>query len=185
VPAQHGHDVLADALLAHLPEVPADRPRIVCLCGSTRFMAAFDAAGWAETMAGRIVLSVGVAKHVQTADGGHAGEALGPGVAEALDELHRRKIDLADDVLVVSDESGYYGDSTRGEIAYARSLGKPVRFLVTASEALDAGGRGCVCRRFADTGGYRVGDLTCPVHGLNGTGPLDGPWEADAGQVTP
>lgn len=42
-----------------------------------------------------------------------------------LDELHRSKILLADEVLVVGD---YIGDSTRAEIAYARSLGKPVRF---------------------------------------------------------
>ncbi|MEV4808101.1 hypothetical protein AB0K18_49650 [Nonomuraea sp. NPDC049421] len=42
-----------------------------------------------------------------------------------LDDLHRAKIRLADEVLVVGD---YIGDSTRAEIAYARSLGKPVRF---------------------------------------------------------
>src|SRR5436305_195861 len=34
-------------------------PRIVCLCGSTRFMQAFQDASLAETLAGRIVLSVG------------------------------------------------------------------------------------------------------------------------------
>jgi hypothetical protein len=42
-----------------------------------------------------------------------------------LDDLHRAKIRLAGEVLVVGD---YIGDSTRAEIAYARSLGKPVRF---------------------------------------------------------
>jgi len=42
-----------------------------------------------------------------------------------LGDLHRAKIRLADEVLVVGD---YIGDSTRAEIAYARSLGKPVRF---------------------------------------------------------
>ncbi|MET7853107.1 hypothetical protein ABZT48_33855 [Streptomyces avermitilis] len=44
-----------------------------------------------------------------------------------LDGLHRRKIDLADDVLVVN-PGGYIGDSTRSEIDYARALGKPVRY---------------------------------------------------------
>jgi hypothetical protein len=45
--------------------------------------------------------------------------------------------------------------------------------------------KACICPRFPDTGGCRVGDLTCPVHGVNGTEPLDGPWEAEAGQVHP
>jgi hypothetical protein len=117
------------------------RPRIVCLCGSTRFMDVFHAAGWELTLGGEIVLSVGVAKHVQTPDGGHAAEALGPGVAEALDELHKRKIDLAHYVHVVSDESGYFGDSTAGEIRYARAHGKPVTYAnrAAATRARDLG----------------------------------------------
>jgi hypothetical protein len=57
------------------------RPRIVCLCGSTRFMDAFFEAGWTETLEGKIVLSVGVCKHA--AD--HGGEALGPEVSAMLD----------------------------------------------------------------------------------------------------
>jgi hypothetical protein len=52
-----------------------------------------------------------------------------PAEAEALkvrlDDQHRQKIRLADRVLVVGD---YIGNSTRAEIAYARELGKPVRF---------------------------------------------------------
>lgn len=110
------------------------RPRIVCLCGSTRFMDAFHAAGWEFTLAGYIVLSVGVAKHVQTPDGGHVAEALGPGVAEALDELHKRKIDLADEIYVLN-PGGYIGESTASEIRYARQRGKGVRFLEPLDEA--------------------------------------------------
>lgn len=102
-----------------------ERPRIVCLCGSTRYMEAFFAAGWELTLAGQIVLSVGVCKHAD-ACGAHGAEAAG--VADALDELHRRKIDLADWVLVLN-YGGYYGKSTQGEIEYARAQGKPVRFL--------------------------------------------------------
>jgi nucleoside 2-deoxyribosyltransferase len=51
------------------------------------------------------------------------------GVKEIVDEVHKRKIDLADEVLVVN-IGGYYGDSTKSEIGYARACGKPVRFLV-------------------------------------------------------
>lgn len=95
------------------------RPTIVCLCGSSRFRAGFATAARDESRAGRIVLSAHEFDRQIT-----AAERVG------YDELHRRQIDLADEVLVVSDESGYYGDSTRSEIEYARGLGKPVRFLV-------------------------------------------------------
>ena len=103
------------------------RPKIVCLCGSTRFMDAFFEAGWKETLAGKIVLSVGVCKHAD-ANGGHGAEVLGPDVVQLLDELHLRKIDLADEVLILN-FGGYIGDSTSNELAYALALKKPVRTL--------------------------------------------------------
>lgn len=102
-------------------------PTIVCLCGSTRFMDAFFEAGWEFTLQGKIVLSVGVCKHVD-ADGGHGAEALGQDVADRLDELHKRKIDLADEVFVLN-VGGYIGDSTRSEIEYATEIGKPIQYL--------------------------------------------------------
>ena len=105
----------------HLPPFPT----IVCLCGSTRFMEAFHEAGWAETLKGNIVLSVGVSKHLPPS---HGGESLGPEVVEMLDELHWRKIDMADEVLVLNVD-GYIGHSTRREIEYAEIIGKPIRYL--------------------------------------------------------
>ena len=110
------------------PENPtADtRPTIVCLCGSTRFMEAFFAAGWELTLLGQIVLSVGVCKHV--GPGGHGAEAISQECADRLDELHLRKIDLADWVLVLN-VAGYIGDSTRREKEYAETIGKRVVLL--------------------------------------------------------
>jgi hypothetical protein len=104
-----------------------ERPRIVCLCGSTRFYARFQQANYDLTMAGQIVLSVGFYPHAK-AEHGH-GEGVGHDSQEktALDELHKRKIDLADYVMVVS-EGGYFGDSTAGEIVYAATNGKTVLF---------------------------------------------------------
>jgi hypothetical protein len=66
---------------------------------------------------------------------GH-GEGVGHDSAEkvALDQLHKRKIDLADYVHVVSDATGYLGASTRGEIEYAITFGKPVEFAEPAAE---------------------------------------------------
>lgn len=100
-------------------------PRIVAICGSTRFMAEMAEAELRETTArpGKIVVKPACdlkSPHELWSDPVEA-EAL----KVRLDELHRSKILLADEVLVVGD---YIGDSTRAEIAYARSLGRPVRF---------------------------------------------------------
>lgn len=107
---------------------PLPRPAIVCLCGSTRFYDAFQEANYRLTMAGVIVLSVGFYPHSK-AEHGH-GEGVGHDSAEkvALDDLHKRKIDLADYVLVLN-VGGYIGESTRSEIEYAESIGRPVEYL--------------------------------------------------------
>lgn len=104
------------------------KPVIVCLCGSTRFYEAFQEANYDETMAGKIVLSVGFYPHSVEAHG--HGEGVGHNSQEkvALDELHKRKIDLADEVLVL-DVDGYIGTSTRSEIEYAEQHGKGIRYL--------------------------------------------------------
>ena len=98
-------------------------PRIVVICGSTRFMSEMNQADLQETTAGRIVVKPACdmnSPHELWSDPVQA-QAL----KVRLDDLHRAKIRLADEVLIVGD---YIGDSTRAEIAYARSLGKPVRF---------------------------------------------------------
>lgn len=97
------------------------RPKIVCLCGSTKFPDAFRDAMKVETLAGRIVLTVGMFGHQEGID------MDGP-VKAMLDQLHFRKIDLADEILVLN-VNGYVGHSTGNEIQYAREHGKPVRWL--------------------------------------------------------
>jgi hypothetical protein len=94
------------------------RPRVVCLCGSTRFRDGFEAANREATLEGSIVLAPGVF--------GHA-DAFTPTPEERadLDALHLRKIDMADVVWVIA-TGGYIGDSTRLEIEYAGRHGKPV-----------------------------------------------------------
>jgi hypothetical protein len=102
-------------------------PRIVVICGSTRFMTEMNEADLRETIAGKIVVKPGCdlkSPHELWSDPAEA-EAEAEALKARLDDLHRAKIRLADEVLVVGD---YIGDSTRAEIAYARSLGKPVRF---------------------------------------------------------
>jgi hypothetical protein len=101
-------------------EFGPQRPPIVVLCGSARFHDEFQEANYRLTMAGSIVLSVGF----------HPRAGVGPDSDEkvALDELHKRKIDLADRVHVLN-VGGYIGESTRSEIAYAEAAGKPVSYL--------------------------------------------------------
>jgi hypothetical protein len=119
---------LQDLLLC---KASARKPTIVCLCGSTRFMQAFQDANLRETLAGKIVLSIGCdTKNDQDL-------ALGPVDKTALDLLHLFKIDLADEILVLN-VGGYMGESTQREIEYARMLGKRVRWLEPLVEEVSA-----------------------------------------------
>ena len=94
---------------------------IVCLCGSTRFKDAYEKAMRDFTLQGYIVLTVGLFGHLEGID------MDGP-TKKMLDELHLRKIDLADMVYVLNVD-GYVGRSTRNEIDYARKHGKQISFL--------------------------------------------------------
>jgi hypothetical protein len=118
-----------DSTMAALDRL-TDFPSVVCLCGSTRFYGQFQKANFDETMAGRIVLSVGFYPHggfeSRQIHGGDVG--VTPGEKVKLDELHKRKIDLCDEVLVLN-VGGYIGDSTKSEVLYAKAAGKPVRWL--------------------------------------------------------
>ncbi len=106
-------------------------PDIVCLCGSTRFYEQFQRSNYELTMRGKIVLSIGFYMH---RSGDAHGESVGCTSEQklALDELHKRKIDLADEVLVLN-VGGYIGESTRSEIEYAKSKGKCVSYLESGS----------------------------------------------------
>lgn len=106
-----------------------DFPPIVCLCGSTRFHDEFRRANLRLTLAGQIVLSIGC--DTKSDDDLAAVAELGsdPAALKArLDKLHKRKIALADYVLVLN-VGGYIGESTRSEIDYALALGVPVCYL--------------------------------------------------------
>lgn len=91
-----------------------DRPRVVCLCGSLRFQELFDAERQRLTAEGVIVLGPEPIR-----------EELTPARRRALGELHLRRIDLADEIRVVT-EGGYLGAATRREIEYARERRKSI-----------------------------------------------------------
>ena len=96
--------------------------KIVTLCGSTRFKEQFIETQKRQTLEGCIVISVGLF--------GHSGddEVWKPGTKEMLDDMHLRKIDLADEIFVIN-VCGYIGDSTKREITYAEKTGKKVNYL--------------------------------------------------------
>lgn len=95
-------------------------PTIVCLCGSTRFCHEYRQANRKETLAGKIVLAPGVFVHAGDPDISEDDKAM-------LDELHLRKIDLANEVLILNVD-GYVGESTRREYEYAKIAGKLIRW---------------------------------------------------------
>lgn len=97
------------------------KPTIVCLCGSTRFKNEFISATREETLKGKIVLSVGLFGHIEGLD-------MNGDTKKMLDELHLRKIDLSDEILVLNVD-GYIGSSTTNEIEYAKMNSKIVRYL--------------------------------------------------------
>jgi hypothetical protein len=102
------------------------KPKIICLCGSTRFIETFAVETWELEREGFIVLGCTLLPYWYCQVPDHFGEATG--TKEQCDELHLRKIDLADEVLVLNIH-GYIGHSTRREIDYAIAHGKPVRYL--------------------------------------------------------
>ena len=96
--------------------------KVITLCGSTRFKNEFMETQKRLTLEGNIIISVGLF--------GHSGdvEVWAEGTKEMLDDMHLRKIDLADEIFVIN-VGGYIGSSTKTEIEYAEKTGKPVRYL--------------------------------------------------------
>ena len=96
--------------------------KVITLCGSTRFREQYMEVQKRLTLEGSIVISVGLF--------GHSGdeEVWKPGTKEMLDDMHLRKIDMADEIFVINVD-GYIGESTRREIVYAEKTGKKVNYL--------------------------------------------------------
>lgn len=101
--------------------------RVITLCGSTRFKEQFIQVQKELTLQGNIVISVGLF--------GHSGddEVWTEGTKEMLDDMHKRKIDMADAIFVIN-VGGYIGESTKSEIEYAKRHCKIVEYLELPKE---------------------------------------------------
>ena len=96
--------------------------KVITLCGSTRFKDQFIEAQKDLTLKGNIVITVGLFGHFGDS------EALNDEVKAMLDDIHKRKIDMSDEIFVIN-VGGYIGNSTKSEIEYAKAHGKEVKYL--------------------------------------------------------
>lgn len=106
------------------------KPKVICLCGSSKYPEDHMEAMMVETLKGHIVIPMGLYGHADFPKGEREATqdaCLDCVTKQMLDELHKRKIDLSDEILVIN-KNGYVGESTRGEIEYAKNLGKIVRY---------------------------------------------------------
>lgn len=94
--------------------------KVITLCGSTKFKHEFEEINKKLTLEGNIVISVGCF--------GHSGDTFTDEQKIMLDDIHKCKIDMADEIFVIN-KGGYIGSSTRSEIDYAKSKGKVVRYF--------------------------------------------------------
>lgn len=133
-PSQHEKARREEAMrIDAMLEEQTKMPTIVCLCGSTRFSAAFQKANFDETLAGNIVLTIGCDMHSDAELFADKTESELVKIKYNLDKLHFRKIEYANEVLILN-VGGYIGESTQRELEYARALGKRIRFLETEGE---------------------------------------------------
>lgn len=123
-----------------VPVTPAPTPRapVITLCGSTKFKDEFISENTRLTMEGNVVISLGLFGHTDLPDYDWTTDATD--LKRTLDRLHFQKIDMADRVHVVN-PTGYFGESTAREIAYAESLGKPVTYMVAPTPEWEYGTR--------------------------------------------
>lgn len=106
-----------------------EKYKVITLCGSTRFKDQFMRVQKELTLKGYIVISVGLFGHSGDSE---VWESMDEGTItktkEMLDDMHKRKIDMADEIFVIN-VNGYIGESTKSEIEYAQKTGKIVNYL--------------------------------------------------------
>lgn len=98
--------------------------KIICYCGSLRVaLDAFKKAEYDSIFDGHIaLLPCCMFVDIQREYGEKSDYKI------MADELHKRKIDICDEVFILN-VGGYIGESTRSEINYAKSIGKPIKYL--------------------------------------------------------
>lgn len=95
--------------------------KVITLCGSTKFKDDFLREQKRLSLEGNIVITLGCFGHSE-------GEVWTEETKKLLDDMHKCKIDMADEIFVIN-KNGYIGESTKSEIEYAKKHGKKVNFM--------------------------------------------------------
>lgn len=95
--------------------------KVITLCGSARFKDDFMKVQKRLSLEGNIVLSL---SFFDLDDG----EVLTKEKKDLLDDIHKRKIDMSDEIFVIN-KGGYIGENTRSEIEYAKMTNKKVNYM--------------------------------------------------------
>jgi len=112
------------------------KPKVITMCGSSKFVDIMAVTAWMlEKNEGAITMGLHFLPEWYCKNDIPDHLAEHEGVAEHMDELHKRKIDISDEIFVIN-YNDYIGDSTRSEIEYAQKTGKKIRWF-THDEAAD------------------------------------------------
>lgn len=126
------------------------KPKVIVICGSTKFVDIMAVTAWLiEKDEQAISLSLHYMPKWYDKDLPKDHLAEHEGVAKQMDELHMRKIDLADEIFVV-DYDFYVGSSTRNEINYALKKKINVRYFMGDKVGLKV--LGIMRKAFEDNG---------------------------------
>lgn len=96
--------------------------KVITLCGSAKFEEDFLREQKRLTLEGNIVVSVGFFGSTGSK------EILSDETKLMLGDIHKRKIDMADEIFVIN-KNGYIGESTQSEIEYAKNTNKIVNYM--------------------------------------------------------
>ena len=108
-------DKRKDNIKTYIP----NKYHIITLCGSTKFKKEFIEVQKQLTLLGNIIISVGCF--------GHKGDKLTMEDKIMLDDMHKRKILMADEIFVI-DKNNYIGSSTKSEIEFAKANNIPISY---------------------------------------------------------
>lgn len=95
--------------------------KVICLCGSTKFKKEFLREQQRLALQGNVVLGIDIFSHADSLP-------ITDSIKILLDDLHRQKIDMADEIFVIN-KRDYIGVSTQKELDYALACGKPVSYM--------------------------------------------------------
>ena len=94
---------------------------IITLCGSIKFKDEFLKVQEKLVLEKNIVFTPNFFSNISK-------EEISLETKKMLDEMHKQKIDMSDEIYVINQE-GYIGESTKLEIEYAKSKGKKITYL--------------------------------------------------------